>query len=85
MQTLIFHLGRALLQLHLLAVFFYFFGLPAIERFLSREVTIMILSKFFWSNNDNNRPKVMGVKMKRDTNEGIEAPAQMWKKQIKMK
>ena len=35
-------------------------------------------------NSDHNCPKVMVVKMKRDTSEGIEAPAQMWKKQIKL-
>ena len=46
MQSLILSVGgRALLHLHLLAVFFYFFGLPAIQRFLSKEVmNLMILT-----------------------------------------
>merc|ERR1711974_362567 len=34
----IFRIGRILLQAILVAVFFHFFGLPAIERFQAREV-----------------------------------------------
>ena len=34
----IFHIGRTLLQAILVAIFFHFFGLPAIERYQAREV-----------------------------------------------
>ena len=74
LQTLIFHLGRALLQLQLLAVFFYFFGLPAIERFLSREVMISWFSQSSSELTLTTITQVMEVKMKRDTSEGIPAP-----------
>ena len=39
MEFILFQVGRVLLQIHLLAVFFNFFGLPAIQRFKSREVS----------------------------------------------
>ena len=72
----IFRIGRILLQAILLAIFFYFFGLPAIEKFQLREVTNLVfffISDILYPQIHKNLLQVMVVHTTKET-EGIPAP-----------
>ena len=64
----ILNFGRILIQVVLLAIFFHFFGLPAIKRFQAKEVILYVLLSYlqFYF-------QVMVVESRKDT-EGIPAP-----------
>ena len=82
MKPSFFQAGRVLLQVLLIAVFFRFFGLPAIQKFEAREVKIYYLNFLCCCDPIS---QVMVVQTTKGKKEGIPAPVQTWKKQAVQK